>query len=179
MALYQPFRQAQGDDGFSSEYAVREAERSLNILLRLYFMRHSFEATDVYIASPLSKLSSLCLKIINESPSTHELEGVRSTLALVLNGLVSQAQNTNIPRAVLKLVKNSIPQAEMEVIQRRENVSAYGSDEVEDYTMGELHSSWTPTVVSISDGPKSKELTKLLALTTNDVVAAAADRSSQ
>lgn len=131
---------------------------------------------DMYLNSPLTKLGFLCLKNVSESLSSHKLEDFRSTLALVLNGLASQAQNANVTRALLKLIKSSIPRADMQAIQHRENVSTYELDVGEDYVGGETQSSWTPTVVSISDDPKSKELSKLMALTVNDITTAEADR---
>ena len=161
--LYQSFREAQWDDDFSPEDAFREAEQNLNILVRLYFMRHSFEATDIYLVSPLSRLGFLCLKALSENPALHELEYIRSTLALVLNGLSSQSQNANITRALLKVVKSSTPKAEIQAIQHKENVSSNESEVNEDHMEGYIQSAWIPSVVSISDDLKSKQLSKLVA----------------
>jgi hypothetical protein len=163
MMLYQPFREVHWDDGFSSEYAICDAERSLNILLRLYFMRHNLEASDIYLCSPLTKLGFLSLELLKKNSTADELELSRSTLALVLKSLAGQAQNIYVLRALFKLIKTSIPPADLNIIKQKENSFSENSVEDEIHVEGVIQSAYTPSIISISKSPQSRDLSELAA----------------
>jgi hypothetical protein len=149
--------------------AYREAELSLQILVRLYYVRHSFVSTDIYLVSPLSRLGFICLEHMRESPSPQGLEGLRSTLALVLIGLGSQSRTATIVRAVTKIIRTSIPPSELQHIESRENVFDDYSDTDQTQVEEEIQSSWIPSVVGISDDRRAKELSTLIARRLNSL----------
>lgn len=169
MTLYQSFREDTWDEGFKPGDAYRHAECSLQILIRLYYVRHSFESTDVYLVSPLSRLGFVCLERMQESPSAQDLEDLRSTLALVLIGLSSQSRRAGIVRAVTKIVRNSLPLKELQHIESKENVSDFQADGGFFEVQEEVLSSWIPSVVSISDDHRTKQLSVLAEQTLNSL----------
>lgn len=168
--LYQPFKNNHWDDGFSSGSAIRDAERSLNILARLYFIRHSFEATDIYLLSALSKLGFACLQDVWQHRASYEQEDIRSTLAVVLLGLYSQGQHVNVTRNVYSLIKKSIPAAELRLIQYAEDFRADQSTVKEEYIKGEVQAGWSPSIINILDNANDKGLSSLVSKSksTND-----------
>jgi hypothetical protein len=177
LGLYQPFNEARLSKTFSHKKAIQDAERSLNILIRLYLIRHSFDATDIYLLVPLSKLGFLCLKYLQEgSSSGDELEYFRSTLALLFHGLISQGQHAYITRVVFKLLKNLVSPVDFQMIQAKEGILGDESSADEDSKKEDTMSAWTPSIISISEDAKSKGLSQLAAEALTTINAALQDR---
>jgi hypothetical protein len=155
---------------------IRNAVRSLHILVRLYFMRHSLEATDSYLVSPLSRVAILSMESADGELPPHALDERRATLALALKGLASQGENVNVARALFGLVRNAIPQEELDTILQREqehlsvdNVKADG-----DCAEGQAQTTWMPTIVHTSGDARSQALLKLVMRPLNDLATAKA-----
>lgn len=87
LALYQPFIGSPWPFHPSPFQVVSEADRSLQTLMRLYYLRHGFETMDTYILSPLAKLAFMALQTIAENSYPHSLTDTRSTLFLATKGL--------------------------------------------------------------------------------------------
>lgn len=69
---------------------IVEATRNLQTLIRLYYLRHGFEAMDLFIVIPLIYAGFKCLEAISDRTSESDLYLLCSTLMLVVSGLYQQ-----------------------------------------------------------------------------------------
>lgn len=84
---------------------IAESSRNLQTLIRLYYLRHGFEAMDLFIVIPLIFVGFKCLDSINDGVSKSELDLLRSTLMLVVNGLYHQRRNHYLAEALYRVVR--------------------------------------------------------------------------
>ncbi|CAI6315083.1 unnamed protein product [Periconia digitata] len=159
MITCQPFINDEWDDEYIPKNIVSNAERDINVLVRLYHLRHGFEDPHVYLTSPLVKLGFMSLHSINDQTPPEILHYTRSSLLLALKGLREQGRNYYITRTVYHIIKNQLRSEEARLLRGTEDPESEldKSPELE----SEIQSAWTPTVVDISDGASEDELSKL------------------
>ncbi|KAJ4372660.1 hypothetical protein N0V86_008023 [Didymella sp. IMI 355093] len=161
MTTCQPFIQDQWDDELSPRELVTSTERDINVLTRLYYLRHGFADAHVYLTAPLSKIGFVSLQRINDNKNTspEELEYLRSSLFLALKGLREQGCSYYITRTLYYILKNQLRPEEARYLAGME-VSASAADESPGL-VGEIQSAWVPRIVDISADPAAEELSKL------------------
>lgn len=159
MIIAQPFSSDTWENGIVTKDIVTNAERDINVLIRIYYFRHGFEDAYLYLTSPLSKLGFTSLHSIREEMTFQELEYARSSLLLALKGLREQGRNYYIVRTLYHIIKNQLRPEELRLLQGIEDPETeYDKDPG---LVGEIQSAWTPTVVDISEDPSVTELSKL------------------
>lgn len=79
-----------------------DAVTHLETLLRLYYLRHSFEATDAFLLHFLGLLSHITMNAIETSVGSSFLEARRSTLLLLTKGIHDQSRVHFVARAILR-----------------------------------------------------------------------------
>ena len=159
MTICQPFSDDTWDDGLVPRDVISNAERDMNVLIRLYYFRHGFEDAHVYLTAPLSKLGFLSLHNIHDKMTPQELHYARSSLLLALKGLREQGRNYYIVRTIYYIIKNQLRPQEARLLQGQEDLEVESNKDPG--LLGEIQSAWTPTVVDISDDPSVAELSKL------------------
>jgi hypothetical protein len=93
-----------------------QATAQLESLLRIYYLRHGFEAYDSMLLVHLVHLANVTLTriaMIERSPSLRETSGedietLRSTLILCLKGLHDQSKNFYLSGVVFDVMKNRL-----------------------------------------------------------------------
>jgi hypothetical protein len=93
MIVCQPFADGRWDNELVPKSIVFNAEREINILLRLYYSRHGFEDPHVYLLIPLVKLGFMSLDSTNDEMSLEKLHLTRSSLVPALKGLREQGRS--------------------------------------------------------------------------------------
>ncbi|KAF2647340.1 hypothetical protein K491DRAFT_772515 [Lophiostoma macrostomum CBS 122681] len=159
MTLCQPFVQEGWEHDCSPRNIVSDAERDINVLIRLYYFRHGFADAHVYLTAPLSKLGFMSLNSINDRMTRQELEYARSSLLLALRGLREQGRNYYATRTIYYILKSQLRPEEERLLQGSEDL-ATASDEKPSLD-SDIQSAWTPRIVDISDDPVAEELSKL------------------
>jgi hypothetical protein len=159
MTICQPFTNDQWDDGLIPKDIVSDAERDINVLMRLYYLRHGFADAHVYLTAPLSKIGFMSLQSINDQTTPQKLEDTRSNLLLSLRGLREQGQNYYIARTIYHVIKSRLRPEEARLSQHLANPET-AADESPALD-GEIQSGWVPHIVNISDEPVAEELSKL------------------
>ena len=82
----------------------------LETVIRLYYLRHSFEFCDTYMTYPLWTLANTLMKaksgrqmaVFHEAPDS--LEHLRSTLVLCLRGLADQSRHAHMAGVIFRLL---------------------------------------------------------------------------
>jgi hypothetical protein len=105
-----------------SSKAVTYALRCLETVLRLYYLRHSFEHGDTYLTYFLSILANTTIEDMNRhsiSPDDVEtLKVLRSTLILAVKGLYDQGQHVYISSAMCRLIRDRMTKEDMAALRR-------------------------------------------------------------
>jgi len=158
MIVCQPFTNDGWDDGLIPKDIVSNAERDINVLIRLYYSRHGFEDLHLYLLISLAKLGFISLHSINDQMPPKKLYYMRSSL-LALKGLREQGRSYYVIRTVYHIIKNQLRSEEARLLQGAEDPESEldKSPELE----SEIQLAWTPTVLNISDNPSEDELSKL------------------
>lgn len=106
LSIYEPLLEAKTEQEPSPQSVVSEANRYMQTLIRLYYLRHGFESMDLFIVVPLVNAGFHCIDEINSGqPTPAQLEVLRSTLLLITKGLHSQRANHYLAEALFRVVR--------------------------------------------------------------------------
>lgn len=155
----QPFTDMEGSNGLSPRDVVGQAERDINILLRLYYIRHGFSGADSWLTAPLSKIGFMSLQGISNHTSPQDLEYLRSSLSLALKGLREQGRNYYLARTVYHIVRNQVRPEDHGLLMGAEDRES--AEDESPGLFGEVHSSWVARCVDISENTATEELSYL------------------
>jgi hypothetical protein len=122
----------------------------LQTLIRLYYLRHGYEAMDLFIVIPLMLSATDCIDAINAQPPTSNLESLRSTLILTAMGLHTQRRNHYLAEALFRVVRGRMRPAELALFKGVINMD---EDETERNArmVQEVRSDWPVSVVKKKD----------------------------
>ncbi|KAH7186633.1 hypothetical protein DER44DRAFT_816856 [Fusarium oxysporum] len=102
--------------------AVAYALRCLETVLRLYYLRHSFEHGDTYLTYFLSILANTTIENMNrDSVSPDDVEALkilRATLILAVKGLYDQGQHVYVSSAMCRLIRDRMTNEDMNALRR-------------------------------------------------------------
>lgn len=104
-----------------SSKAVAYALRCLETVLRLYYLRHSFEHSDTYLTYFLSILANTTIENMNSDsvfPDVETLKILRATLILAVKGLYDQGQHVYVSSAMCRLMRDRMTNEDMNGLRR-------------------------------------------------------------
>ncbi|GKU05642.1 nitrogen assimilation transcription factor nit-4 [Fusarium langsethiae] len=101
----------------SPHHIVANAKKNLHTLVRLYFLRHGFEAMDLFIAIPLMLIGYESINLINDDTPAHEIESLRATLILVTQGLYHQRRNYYLAQVLFRVIRGKMRQQEIGLLE--------------------------------------------------------------
>jgi hypothetical protein len=159
MTLCKPFVHEQWDNGLDPRDIASGAERDINVLLRLYYLRHGFTGADSWLTAPLAKIGFMSLQSINDQTSLEDLEYLRSSLFLALSGLYEQGRNYYISKTVYHIIRNKVRAEESGLLLGSENLQSTADESPG--LVGEVQSAWTPSIIDILDHQAAQELSDL------------------
>ncbi|PHH86632.1 hypothetical protein CDD83_9950 [Cordyceps sp. RAO-2017] len=165
MTLFEPFLNhnlsTDLDPGPSPRMAFYTASKFLQTLLRLYYLRHGFESTDVFLTQPLARAGFMCLDAIQELPPGDRLEAARSTLFLAAKGLYDQGQSHRLAKTLFLVVSRRM-RPEEEVLMREIPSLTDGQDHGGQAETPVVHSKWPVDTTRKTVDIESKTLTSLV-----------------
>jgi hypothetical protein len=159
------------DSGPDPRRVIADARRSLELLLRMYYLRYSFEAMELFIVIPLMLVGYDCDDAIDGRPSPDRLERLRSTLILVELGLYYQRRNHYLTRALYRVLRGRMQPSEIALLQTTVNMDEdmgrnddEESDEsnAEDDLMRKVRSKWPVCVVKKNEDVQTHVLGNLV-----------------
>lgn len=104
------------------QHIVNNSSKYLQTLVRLYYLRHGFDAMDLFIAVPLMLIGFKCIDAINGQAPESNLEDLRSTLVLVAKGLYSQRRNHYLAEALYRVVRGRMRPQEVSLLKDTVNL---------------------------------------------------------
>ncbi|RNJ53621.1 hypothetical protein D7B24_001633 [Verticillium nonalfalfae] len=128
------------------------SRQCLDVLVRLYYLRHGFESWNDSLPTWLLYLAQLCIRDLARADDPLADEATVSTLMLCAKGLQDQGRSLYIARVFFHILRRAMPPAVAEVLDR--NVTAM-VDERSNTGTGAHHlrASWPVQTISISDEP--------------------------
>ncbi|KAM3503970.1 hypothetical protein MY11210_008515 [Beauveria gryllotalpidicola] len=140
---------------------VSEAIASLETLIRLYYIRHSFERLDTFMVQPLAELAMIRQTDTGDS-NVLDTESVQSTVVLCAQGFRDQGRNHYLGQALFHLTRNSVRPETRALIDKY----LYAGPQVQvpstPVLAHEVHSNWPLNIIDASENPKNQRLSDVL-----------------
>jgi hypothetical protein len=142
---------------------LADAKRSFETILRLYYLRHGWESSDVYIAHGLNFLANMAMARMKSAvnPTDQELDEARSTLLLAAKGLNEQGKNYYLTYILFRVLAKEMDPADVSIMQtflslRRDD------GEADQLRMKHVHAQYPANIVRLGDDPESQRLCNLV-----------------
>jgi hypothetical protein len=153
-----------------SREITAQATAQLETLLRIYYMRHGFEAYDAMLLVHLVHLANVTLARlaqIEQTPdppeaSLEDTETLRSTLILCLKGLHDQSKNFYLSGVVFDVMKNRLSPENRNLVGRFVTLA---DSNVEDRSMDRsqrITSDYVIPVVNLNEHPDAGRLANMV-----------------
>ncbi|KAF1969126.1 hypothetical protein BU23DRAFT_557964 [Bimuria novae-zelandiae CBS 107.79] len=103
---------------------VRRSKIYLETILRLYYLRHGFDKSDMYMTHFLSYLAFLgferlkALQRSDSASSLEELKEVQSTVILAAKGLHDQGENWYLAYTIFHMIWKEMGPDELEILHQ-------------------------------------------------------------
>lgn len=159
--MYEPLLDTETNQVPSPKQIVDEAKKHLQTLVRLYYLRHGFEAMDLFIVIPLMLAGYDCVDAINDQTPAAQLEILRSTLILVATGLYSQRKNHYLAEALFRVIRGRMRPRELALLKDTMRIDDREWDEKREMAQA-VRSHWPVSVVKKKEDLDSHLLKNLV-----------------
>ena len=129
MALYEPLLGHPADDAKphsttgKARSIMAQATKHFEMLVRLYYLLHGFDATDVFLCQPLALVGIISARSIGSSTSMEDIEAPRSTLFLAAKGLSQQGNNYPLASVLLAALQGEMRPEERTMLKSALGIS--------------------------------------------------------
>ncbi|KAK2604444.1 hypothetical protein N8I77_007374 [Diaporthe amygdali] len=163
LAIYEPLLDLKTNQNQeeSLRRIVSDASKCLQTLIRLYYLRHGYDAMDLFIVIPLVLAGFKCIDAINDQTPESKLKDLRSTLVLIAKGLYSQRHNHYLAEALYRVVRGRMRPQEVALLHETTDID-------DDKTIGReamvqtVRSHWPVSIVGKDEDVDSYLLTNLV-----------------
>jgi hypothetical protein len=147
-----------------------QATAQLESLLRIYYLRHGFEAYDSMLLVHLVHLANVTLArlaLIERTPGLHETSGeeietLRSTLILCLKGLHDQSKNFYLSRVIFDVMKNRLSAENRELVGRFVTLQDPNAADRDAHRLQRIMSDYVIPVVNLNEDPEAGRLSNMV-----------------
>lgn len=150
IAIFKPLLDVQTNQSPTPRQIVSDATKYIHTLIRLYYLRHGYEAMDLFIVIPLMLVATECIHTINDQTSHYDLETLRSTLILATKGLFMQRKNHYLARTLFRVIRGRMRPEELALFRDIMNIDADQLNE-EPEMAPVVRSHWPVSVVQRKD----------------------------
>ncbi|OPB40292.1 Zn2Cys6 transcriptional regulator [Trichoderma guizhouense] len=161
LTIFEPLMDTPTNQEPPPQQVVAESKKHLQTLIRLYYLRHGYDAMDLFIVIPLMLSGSDCIEAINDQTPAAELELLRSTLILVATGLYSQRRNHYLAEALFRVIRGRMRPSELSLLKNTMKIDESEWEEKSSMVQ-EVRSSWPVSVVKKKEELDSHILTNLV-----------------
>lgn len=133
----------------------------LETLVRLYYLRHSFEFCDTYVTFFLSIIANAFLELLKDTPlGDGDRESLQSTMILCVKGLYDQGQHVHICAVIYRLLRDRFTPQELETLQK---YMPWDPVEQEKPLVAEhVQSQWPLALIKVDEDPTALRLENLI-----------------
>lgn len=138
--------------------AYLDAKIHYETAIRLYYLRHGFEALDPFVGQFLASLTQLTVDTIKADPRSPDVKEWRSTVLLAAKGIYDYSRSIYVMRAVLRLQIGLMLPGDVEKLKHFARIDA--QNEIHAPLEQPIHSNWSMYAVGYNQRPEN--LTSLL-----------------
>ncbi|RGP76742.1 hypothetical protein FLONG3_5182 [Fusarium longipes] len=117
LTIFEPLLDVATTEELSPHRVVANAKKNLHTLVRLYFLRHGFEAMDLFIAIPIMMIGYETINVINDDTPTDKIESLRATLILAAQGLYHQRRNYYLAQVLFRVIRGKMRPQEIGLLE--------------------------------------------------------------
>ncbi|TDZ32162.1 Nitrogen assimilation transcription factor nirA [Colletotrichum spinosum] len=161
LMMFEPLLAADTTNDAVLQKTVADAKRYLQTLVRLYYLRHGFEAMDLFVVIPLMLTGYDCIDALGEEASEDKVETLRSTLLLVAKGLQNQRRNHYLAEALYRVIRGRMRPQEVAILRSTMNYDEARED-ADHAKMQAVRSHWPVSIVKKQEEVDSHILTNLV-----------------
>ncbi|KAM0250860.1 hypothetical protein ACHAP5_002079 [Fusarium lateritium] len=161
LTIFEPLFDVVSTKDPSPQQIIASAKRNLQTLVRLYYLRHGFEAMDLFIVIPLMVIGYDAIDAIKDGVPEGETETLRSTLILVAQGLYNQRRNHYLAQALFRVVRGRMCPQEVSLLKSSMALEK-GEVDPEPEMVVAVRSHWPVSVVKKREDMKSQFLGNLV-----------------
>lgn len=144
----------------SPQDILHEAETLLEIIQRLYYLRHSFEAYDPIMAFFLSLFGFLSIDRLKRSDNEPgKAKSALSAITLAIKGANDQGRHCHIARVMARLLCNEMDPSQARLLN---DVGAIAKSEAGDRLLRHISSSLPVSIVGNIDDAHAKRVDRLI-----------------
>lgn len=148
LTMFEPLLEKERSQEPSPAQVVADSKKYLQTLVRLYYLRHGFEAMDLFIVIPLMLTGYDCIDAIHEGIPEPELETLRSTLILIAKGLYCQRRNHFLADALFRVIRGRMRPQELSLLRSTMTVDEIEEDKKRDMVQAvKVKSHWPVSIV--------------------------------
>lgn len=138
---------------------LADAKRHFETIMRIYYLRHSFEALDCMLIHFLSLFAFMARAAIQAGVSKDHLQALQSNIVLATKGLRDQSHSHYVGRMVFYAVRGVMRPEDIVLIDRFTGQGrVHESHPPKDW---QSHSTWALGSGSVADDREANNLTKL------------------
>jgi hypothetical protein len=142
---------------------LAESKRSFETIFRLYYLRHGFQNSDVYMAHGLNVLANMALARTKSAakPSKQELDDARSTVLLAAKGLNEQGKNYYLTYILFRVFVQEMDSADVGIMKTFLSIRR-GDREADQLRSKHVHAQYPVNIERLGDDPDSQRLCNLV-----------------
>jgi len=149
---------------------TNQAIAQLEVLLRIYYLRHGFDSYDSMLLVHLVHLGNVTLARLarresNQSYTVNSqdtLESLRSTLILCLKGLYDQSKMFYLSGVVLGVMKNRLSDESREIVGQYITLTDSNADPEPTDRSHKITSDYVIPVVNLNEDPEAGRLANMV-----------------
>ncbi|KAL7928301.1 putative zinc finger protein [Trichoderma chlorosporum] len=145
--------------------AIWSATIRLETLLRIYYLRHGFDAMDAYILHFLNTLGFISMNELKAGKQPSMAEDRRCLLLLCALGLREQGQFYYLVRTIYHLFRSSMSSEDVNLLKLY--AQDYSPEKDKLYIPQDLISEYSLNIIDISRDPQTRRVTHLVKETKN------------
>ncbi|KAH8127124.1 hypothetical protein LI328DRAFT_141615 [Trichoderma asperelloides] len=159
--IFEPLLQKETGQALHIRQVVADSKRYLQTLVRLYYIRHGYDAMDLFIVIPLMLTASDCVEDIHDQTPEAQLELLRSTLILAATGLYSQRRNHYLAEALFRVILGRMRPCDVALLKGTMSTDETEWEEKQEMVQA-VRSQWPVSVVRKKEDLDSHILTNLV-----------------
>ncbi|KAK4081289.1 uncharacterized protein Triagg1_2821 [Trichoderma aggressivum f. europaeum] len=149
----------ENDDELLQE-AISAAMIRLETIVRIYYLRHSYESCNTYLTFFLSNVGFAALERLRSSEVDHErFKHMMSTLIPCIKGLYDQGQHVHVASAVYRLLRNRLLPQDLRFLQGYIHWNITEDDDP--LIISHVQSEWPIPIVGREKDPEAAKLENL------------------
>ncbi|KAF5231123.1 hypothetical protein FAUST_9429 [Fusarium austroamericanum] len=161
LTIYEPLLDVANTRESLPHLMVVNAKKNMLTLVRLYFLRHGFEAMDLFIVIPLVMIGFESANLINDETPADEIESLRATLILVAQGLYHQRRNHYLAQVLFRVIRGKMRKQEVGLLESSMALRLGDVDRDSELAVA-VRSQWPVTTVKKQDEIESRVLSNIV-----------------